>query len=883
MIGSRLAHYEITAHLGSGGMGEVYQATDSKLGRAVAIKMLPAEFTREPERVARLQREARVLASLNHPSIAIVHGIEDADGHAFLVMELVPGETLEERISGRALPVAETLRIALQIAAALEAAHENGVVHRDLKPANIKVRGDGSVKLLDFGIAKATSAALTGPVRATTFVGEGGRFGAVTGTPAYMSPEQARGQPVDRRTDIFAFGCVLYEMLTGCRAFDGETLTDTIAQVVAIDPDWSRLPEDLAPRVRELVEHCLEKDPRKRRRDSGDVRLDLERALLEPLSRSVDAAALAHLQRRSKMRGIVAAGATLGLVLATASGVALWGSRETPAPARFTFFSAPTANQPASVAVSPDGRYVAYVVRGTTPPTPSLFVRAIDSLEAKALEGTEGATGPVWSPDSRHIAFGTAGTENAVLKRSALAGGPPQVVARLTTGFAGGAWGSEDVIVFTSGDALWRVPATGGEPAEVRRVDGPAGERFFLMHTFLPDGRRFLYASPWPEPGRVYAQSFDSTERIEVLPFAARTQYAAGFVLFNREGTVFAQRFDADRLTLGAEPTLLSSGAWFAFNGQAKFSASPSVLAYELAAEVPRELTRLAWYDRTGTLLGTIGEPADYEGLALSPNGRYVAVHRHEGSSTTDVGDLWVADRERNTVTRLDAGMEYAAEPIWSPDSKEIAFQGDNMNIYRQDASGAGSAALVVQSQAFGAHPYDWLGETILFAHTAGGVSIVPTAGNGAPTAITHDSFQAGRAELSPDGRWIVYAHNQSGRPEIYVRPYPETTRQWLVSTSGGSAPHWTRDGKELVYLAPDNTLMAVDIAIEGAELVPGTPYALFKADVSREFHNFGDLQYDASPDGERFVVNERVPAIGDESSMNSNEIAVVLNWAPEP
>jgi serine/threonine protein kinase/Tol biopolymer transport system component len=885
MIGSRLAHYEITAHLGSGGMGEVYQATDSKLGRAVAIKMLPVEFTREPERVARLQREARVLASLNHPSIAIIHGIEDSEGHAFLVMELVPGETLEERIGSRPLPVAEALRIAVQIAAALEAAHESGVVHRDLKPANVKIRTDGSVKLLDFGIAKATSVALTGAVRATTLVGEGSRFGAVTGTPAYMSPEQARGQTVDRRTDIFAFGCVLYEMLTGHRAFDGETLTDTIAQVVAVDPDWSRLPQDLAPRVRELVERCLEKDPRKRRRDSGDVRLDLERALLEPPWRSVDASALAHLERRSKMRGLIAVGATAGLVLAVAGAVALWGSRETPTPARFTFFSAPTVSQPASVAVSPDGRYVAYVVRSTTPPTPSLFVRAIDSFEAKALEGTEGASGPFWSPDSRHIAFGAPGGEGAVLKRIALAGGPPQVVARLTTGIAGGAWSAEDVVVFTSGDALWRVPATGGEPVEIARVDGPAGERFFLMHTFLPDGRRFLYASPWPEPGRVYAQSFDSAERTEVLPFAARTQYADGFLLFNREGTVFAQRFDADRLTVRAEPTPLSRGAWFAgLNGQAKFGASPTALAYEIAAEVPRELTRLAWYDRTGALLGTLGEPADYQGVALSPNARYVAVHRHEGSTTNaDTGDLWVADRERNTFTRLDSGMESASTPIWSPDGKELAYLGDNLNIYRQDASGAGHPKLVVQSQAFGAHPYDWLGETILFAHTAGGVSSVAAAGDSTPTAITHDSFQAGVAELSPDGRWIAYGHNQSGRPEIYVRPYPETTRQWLVSTAGGSFPRWTRNGRELVYVAPDNTFMAVDIAIEGDELVPGTPYALFKAGVSREFHNFVDVPYDVSIDGERFIVNEPVPAAGDGSAGNSNEIAVVLNWAPEP
>jgi Tol biopolymer transport system component len=882
MIGSTLAHYEITAHLGSGGMGDVYRATDSKLGRAVAIKMLPEELTREPERVARLRREARVLASLNHPSIAVIHGIEEANGRAFLVMELATGATLEARLAEGALPVAEALRVALQIAAGLEAAHESGVVHRDLKPANVTLTVDGTVKLLDFGIAKAANVAMTGAVGATTSIGDG-KLGAVVGTPAYMSPEQARGQAVDRRTDIFAFGCVLYEMLTGSRAFVGETVTDIIAHVVSTDPDWSRLPKALAPRVRELLDRCLQKDPRKRQRDSGDIRLDLERALAEPQSRAVEASALARLERRSRMRGIVAGGATACLAVVAVGSVALWPAREDPEPVRFTLSTQPTDARPTTLAVSPDGRYVAYVVPPTTPPTPSLFVRELGSFAARRLEGTDGAFTPFWSPDSRHIGF-TTRTEPPALKRVALAGGPPQEIAR-ASGFAGGAWNDDGVVVFSSVDAIWRVPAAGGEPVEVAKVDAAAGERIYLLHSFLPSGNWFLYSSPWGTPG-VYAQRLDSTERIRVLPFAARTQYAGGHLLFNREGTLFAQRFDADRLTLAGEPAPLGDGAWFAANGQAKFAASANVLAYELARVQPRELSRLTWYDRSGAVLGITGDPdgADYEGVALSPNGRYVAVHRHDSTRTGEEGDIWIMDRERGTATQLTRGIESAFSPVWSPDGEEVAYTGPGMNVYRQDAAGAAAPKLVVEAPALGAYAYDWFGETLLFGGPAGTLSIVPASGAVTPSVITNASFQAGLAQVSPDGRWIAFTVAlEGGGNEIRLRPYPDTAAgQWRLSSTRGAAPRWSKHGKEIVYLAPDNKLMAASFATNGSDVEIGIPRPLFEVNPSREFHQPGTVSYDVTVDGDFFVVNERIVATPDETPA-ANQIAIVLNWEPDP
>jgi Tol biopolymer transport system component len=880
MIGTKLAHYEITAHLGSGGMSDVYRATDSKLGRAVAIKMLPEELARDSERAARLQREARLLAALNHPSIAVIHGIEDADGRAFLVMELVAGETLEDRLARGALPPTEALQVGIQIASALEAAHECGVVHRDLKPANVKIDADGAVKLLDFGIAKAVSAAMTAAAGATAIAGEGG-IGAVVGTPAYMSPEQARGQAVDRRTDLFAFGCVLYEMLTGHRAFDGDTATDTIAHVVATDPDWKRLPKQLAPRVCELLERCLQKDPRKRQRDAGDVRLELETALAEPQGRVIEASALTRLERRATTRGIVAASALASLAVAAVSAVALWPERALPV--RFTIASPPTDVRPTALAVSPDGRYVAYVVAPTTPPTPSLFVRELGSFEATALEGTEGAMTPFWSPDSRHLGF-TARGEPPVLKRVALAGGPPQEIAR-ASGFAGGAWNEQGVIVFSAGNAIWRVPASGGDPVEIAHVDADAGEVIYLLHSFLPGGGRFLYASPWGTSS-VYAQALDSKERIQVLPFAARTQYAAGHLLFNREGTVFAQRFDAERLTLRGEPTALGDGAWAVLdNGQAKFAASANVLVYELAREVPRELSQLTWYDRRGAVLGTVGDPADYEGVALSPtNDRLLAVHRHEGGSNPiDDGDIQIVNIDRGTWTRLTTGLDYAFSPVWSPAGNELVYTGDNLGLYRQDATGARAPQHIVQAPAFGAYAYDWFGEMVLYAHAAGELSIVPASG-GASTRITSDSFRAGLAKVSPDGRWIAITRAQGQGPtQIYLRPYPETNREWPVSTDGGGAPRWTRNGEELVYLAPDNNFMAVKVTASDSGVTLGAPERLFSANPSREYHPPGAIPYDVTADGERFIVNERIVAPAAAAPRTPSQIAVFLNWQPEP
>jgi Tol biopolymer transport system component len=872
MIGTTLAHYEITARLGSGGMGDVYQATDSKLGRAVAIKILPEEFAREPDRVARFRREARVLASLNHPSIAAIYGIEESDGRAFIVMELVPGETLAERIRRRALSVPEALEIARQIAGALEAAHEGGIVHRDLKPANIKVTSTGTVKLLDFGIAKAASIALGGAADATTI--DGATVGAVLGTPSYMSPEQARGQAVDRRTDIFAFGCVLYEMLSGDRAFGGETVTDTIANVMAAAPDWSRLPRELGPRMRELLRRCLEKEPHKRRRDCGDIRLELEQAIAEGDLTAVDASGFAQLRRRSRQRGLVAAGALAMLLLTAVAAIALWPAREDLQPVRFTFAAPLLPVSPAAVAVSPDGRYVAYVLRPTppSPPTP-LYVRAIDSLEAVPLPGTEGASVPFWSPDSRYIGFNVFG-QPPMLKRIAVAGGPPQDVAPIA-GAAAAAWSADDVIVFSAGNAIWRVPATGGEPTQVVNLEAVAGEKFLLLHALLPGGR-FLYSGAGGESA-VYAQALDSTERTRVLPFDARTQYVDGFLLFNRDSALFAQRFDADRLALSGEPIPLADNVWFiGGNGQAKFSASSGTLAYEIEPDARRELSRLALYDRTGNLLGTVGEPGDYEGVDLSPNDRHIAVHRHEGSDRSNRGDIWVASTERNTLTILPTGLRHADEATWSPDGESIVFNAGDSDLYRQDATGARMPELLLRSGAFGAHPADWHGDDVLFAPTQGGLSTIPSAG-GSPAVVP---FPAGLAKVSPDGRWIAYQFTEPGRQvEIYVRTYPEGQDRQQLSTAGGRFPRWTRDGKELLYLALDNKLTSVAIEAVGDNLVAGAPRALFEIAIGSDPDGPYEQPYDVSANGELFVVNE--PATPASRPLLS-QLAVSVNWAAE-
>jgi eukaryotic-like serine/threonine-protein kinase len=866
----------LSAFLGRAEWGEVYRARDLKLKREVAIKILPDEFSRDPDRVSRFQREAEVLASLNHPNIAAIYDLQEANGSRFLVLELVEGETLAERIKRGPIPIDESLNIAKNICEALEAAHEKGVVHRDLKPANVKITPEGKVKVLDFGLAKAfeSESAKAALSNSPTLSMTATNAGVILGTAAYMSPEQARGRKADGRSDVFSFGCVLYEMLTGMQAFQGEEVSDVLASVLKGEPDLGLLPANLNPRVHELLHRCLEKNANRRWQASGDLRIEIENVLANP---RVEASANLSLPIARRRKREWAAWA-FGLVAAAAfAAVSILHFNRAELPETYLQVVTPPTNAATSMAVSPDGRKLVFV--GSNQGRQQLFLRSFASVDEEALPGTEGALYPFWSPDSRHIGF----FAEAKLKRIDIPGGAVQVLANASFG-VGGAWNRDGVILFVPAGAqpVFRVAADGGPAVEVTYLDSQHSAHYFP--SFLPDGRHFLfYALGNPENRGVYWGDLESKETARLFDSdTAAIHSPSGYLLFVRQGTLFAQRFDAaTRQLLG---NAFPAGENPAFDGGTAGGTAPAVsmgaqvLAYRSGGASGNR--QLVWFDRSGKQAGIVAPPDGFFSInpALSTDGQRVAWTRTVNGNR----DIWLLEPARQITTRFTFDPAWDDSPIWSPDGGRIVFASDRkgiFNLYLKSSSGAGNEELLLDSPALN-HPLDWSrdGRFILYLNVqpknAADLWVLPLFGDRKPFVFLATPFNEGNAQFSPDVRWVAYDSNESGRYEIYVRPFPGPGGKWQVSNVGGSQPRWRPDGKELFYVAADGKLMSVSVETTSETFKAASPAELFATRLL-EISGTSRQQYSVSPDGQRFLIN--VPT----DSATIPPITVVLNWNP--
>jgi Tol biopolymer transport system component len=883
--GTRLGSYEILAPIGAGGMGEVYRAKDTKLNRDVAIKVLPESFALDADRVARFTREAQVLASLNHPNIAAIYGIETNA----LVMELVEGEDLSAIIARGPIALADAVALAKQIADALEAAHEQGIVHRDLKPQNIKVRADGTVKVLDFGLAKAMDP--TGPsgvnvANSPTMTANATAMGMVIGTAAYMSPEQARGRAVDRRADIWAFGVVLYEMLTGTRAFEGEDISITLANVLKDDVKWHDLPADAPAALQRLLRRCLERDPKKRLSWIGEAKVMLDEPAVA--ATSPDAA-----PRASSLLWQLAAAVFL---LTTIGAAAAWYRAETVAPevSRFwilppdgTTFTSGNVRGATVPSLSPDGRTIAFTAADAAGAR-MLWVRAIDSLTSHAIAGTDGAGYPFWSPDGKDIGYTITGK----LMRVPAAGGMSTMICALHAGIfsRGGSWAPNGVVIFNNGPAaLSRAPATGGTAAAMGAMgESESGRQF--PH-FLPDGRHYLYSGSDRDGPGVFAGVLDSNETSLVVHADTGAVYdrASRRILFVRQGRLLAQPFDAGTRTASGEAVPVAEGVESAaVPGLVAFSVSESGVLVYGAGAATEPGTELAWFDRRGMATSSLGPTALYRGMTVSPDGLRLAEHRHDA----DGGDIYVTDLAGKRSMRLtfDAKQENTS-PIWSPRGDRIAYgsiRAGVAGIYAKAADNPGvEEQLYIENGSRFVVPFGWSadGRSILFGRTVPGAGrdlwrlsladrkAVPALNSPASASTGQKTF----GQISPDGRWIAYASNETGVNEIYVEPASGTAGKWPISTDGGNTPLWRGDSRELFYLSKGK-VVAVTVTAKGATFVPADPLPLFDVPLVRAGNGHTDFYpYAVSIDGEHFLfprgnADASLPAL-------SSPLAVVLNW----
>jgi serine/threonine protein kinase len=873
-----IAHYRITAKLGEGGMGEVWRATDTKLEREVAIKLLPETFAGDPDRLARFTREAQVLASLNHPNIAAIHGVEERA----LVMELVEGPTLADRIEQGPIRLDEALPIARQIAEALEYAHERGIIHRDLKPANVKISPEEKVKLLDFGLAKAIEepAAPGGDSNNSPTLTLGAtRMGIILGTAAYMSPEQAAGKPVDRRSDIWSFGAVLFEILSGRRAFEGESVSETLASVLKLDPDWNALPAGTPPAIRQLVRRCLTRDRRQRLQAIGEARILLEGAA-NGAPETPPSPGVPRSDARSLPWVIAAVAMLAAFVLAY-----LW-LREPTSEQRLVRFSVPPPEGGAFIttsppALSPDGRHLAVVASFKGQNT--LWVRTLDSLTARQLPNTDGARLPFWSPDSRFIAFFTTGR----LRKVDLSGGPPQTICDATNLARGGTWGKEGVILFSSAPTggLFRVSASGGQPAPATEFDG-AVDFSHRWPWFLPDGRHFLFGAgivgsslgeAYPSL-KIYAAELGAKGRRPILTSNANAIYLPpGVLLFVRERTLLAQPFNAAKLeTTGdavpiAEPIDLASDQIFGH-----FSASQNgVLAYVTGGG--GEQAQLTWLDRSGKVTGTLGPLDNWRWPAISPDGKSVAVDRL--NPETGRRDVWTFNLERGTSSRFTFGQRSNQFPLWSPDGGRIVYESvqndGGSDIYWKTLDGSTEEAL--ERPKIRKRPADFSPDGRYVIEEVGGNSgktaidvwLLPLSAKREPTPFLDSVASERFPRVSPNGKWLAYDSDETKQREIYVQSFPLPGAKQQVSVGGGTYPLWSRNGKELFFIGPDDNLMAVDVKA-GDRFEHGAPKPLFRVHLPSANRHF-----DVSRDG-RFLMP--VPT----GPGDTTPVTIVLNWTEQ-
>jgi eukaryotic-like serine/threonine-protein kinase len=879
--GTRLGAYEILTLLGSGGMGEVYRARDLKLQRDVAIKVLPQTLRDDPERVARFEREAKTLAVLSHPNIAHIHGFEDSTGTPALVMELVEGPTLADRIAKGPIPLDEALAIAKQMAEGLEAAHEQGIIHRDLKPANIKVRDDGTVKILDFGLAKALEPATAGrPANVTasptiTTPAMMSSVGVILGTAAYMSPEQAKGRAADKRSDIWAFGCVVFEMLTGRRAFPGDDLSETLAAVIRSDPDWVALSAETPAMVRRLLRRCLQKDARVRFQHIGDARLEIEEA------QSASAQEVRDVWFRSRARPMWGAAVALVLLIGglLAADLAIRVRSASAAPELHVDITTPTTVDRISFALSPDGRNI--VFSAMSEGRSVLWLRSLESGSLRPIRGTEFGSYPFWSPDNRSIGFFGGGK----LKRVDVEGGSAQILADAPIG-RGGSWNRDGVIVFaqTSISGIVRIPAAGGKPIPVTRIEAPTQSNHRFPQ-FLPDGRHFLYFARASGQGQgVYVGDLQGSGSQRLLSADAAAVFAApGSLLFVRQGSLFAQPFDPVRLTLFGSPVSLADSV--SLDDQvlvAPISASAvDSIAYRTGRTAGQR--RFVWFDRSGneirTVTGVEGAPA--LNPAFTPDNRRAAVNRAVDGNT----DIWLLDMDRGLFTRFTFDASIDSFPLWSPEGRRIVFNSNRTGVFDfyVKPAGGGSEQLLLATPQVKA-PSDWSldGRFLLYRsldpETSWDLWALPLDGDHKPFPVVRTPFEERDGQFSPDGKWIAYQSDESGQFEIHVQSFPSPDVKEQVSTNGGAQVRWRRDGKELYYVGLDGRLMAVPIRLEpeSRTIKADSPIPLFATHIGGALQGIYRQQYVVSPDGQRFLMN----TVTEEPT--GTPITVILNWKPK-
>jgi serine/threonine protein kinase/Tol biopolymer transport system component len=876
--GTRLGPYVISAPIGAGGMGEVYKATDPRLGRDVAIKVVPAAFSADPERLTRFKQEARAAAALNHPNLLAVYDIGQHDGSPYIVSELLEGDTLRERLNDGTLPVRKAVEYAVQIAHGLAAAHEKGITHRDLKPENIFVTTDGRAKILDFGLAKLTqpepamagaSALPTTPPHTLP--------GLVLGTIGYMSPEQVRGLAADHRTDIFAFGAILYEMLSGLRAFPGDTAMDAMTAILKEDPaDLPVAARHIPPTLERIVDRCLEKSPASRFKSADDLAFALE--ALSPSSSKAVARAGGTVSVFNRER-IAWLALVLLIVVAT---ITLWlrPLNDSPSPllTRFEVLAPPT-DSATSLAVSPDGRLLVYAA--TTEGRVRLWVRPLEDTNARMLPGTEGAMFPFWSPDATAVGFFAEGK----LKRVDVAGGMPQVLADARNG-RGGTWNTQGVILFTPGNlafqpdsVIMRVPARGGAAAPVTQF--APGDGSHRWPQFLPDGRRFIFFSTLGHPDRqgIYLASLDGGEPRRVLA----SETAGIFVppdrlLAVREDTLMAAPFDPDQPALTGELAALARPV-----GRddgvvaAAFSASAGVLAYRAAGGSQRR--QLVWMDRAGTLRSAIGTPDENQLTqpSLDRTGRRIAV----GRNVLGNFDIWLMEADSGVPARFTFDRASDITPLWFPDGRRVLFQSarnGRAGLFERSATGIGDELVVIEDAGV---PLSWSpdGQLLVYSRPSpkSGIDLwmLPMTGDRKPLPVVQNPGDQLGGEISPDGHWLAYESNESGRQDIYVQSFPDAGGKWQVSSGGGTGPRWSPAGNELYYVAPDARLMAASIASSSDDKTVhvGVPMALFTTRLASGAGVLpGRPQYAVAPDG-RFLLNTIV------ADTPPSPITVIVNW----
>jgi len=896
--GSRIGDYEITGFIDAGGMGDVYRARDTRLGRDAALKVLPAAVVSDPDRRARFEREARALAALTHPHIATIYGVEEADGVNALALELVDGETLADRIARGRLPVDETLRIARQIAEALETAHEHGIVHRDLKPANVKITRDGVVKVLDFGLAKLTDSAdgrsLPGRSAVATLPNVTG-VGTIVGTPAFMSPEQARGEPADQRTDIWAFGCILYEMLTGQSAFAANTVADTIARVLASEPRLEAVPKGVPETIRTLLTRCLAKDRVQRIPHVSVIRYLLDESNAPKRDESWRAWTLQLLQNRNSR--VVVIVAIVFLIPALRVVVrAIFPSRPTvPQSASGTVGGTPLRSDilspsdapfvSTSIELSPNGRWLAFETNET------LRVRDLASGETRTLTDIQ-VTGRrlFWSPDSRTVAFFDDGKLQTV---EIGAGSKPRTVFNDAPTADGGTWNSTGTILFTGAtgqaSAVMRVDIDGSDMKPVTTLAVDRGETAHLWPSFLSDGNHFLYFALNRDPARnaLYLATLNGSTPIRISGIDGEARYAeSGFLVYARGGSLIARRFDDTNGALsGDEISLATDGLFNSRDGSAAFSVSRTgMLVYVPGTDNGQRV--LTWFDRVGNRIGSVGEPADYSNFRLSPDAKRIAEDRGRIRDR----HLWIRDIDRGTSTRLTFGDLVEKAPAWSPDGSRVLFtkdgdeteDGDSLYVvpadgsrperllvrYKKQQSPSGSRLTSVGRSSDWSPDGKWIVAEVGFPSSD---LFLFDVNGGSARPFVNTRFSEGYPRFSPDGNWIAYTSDESGSVEVYVRPFPGPGAKIQVSPRGGHWPRWRRDGREIFYISDDRRVMSTSFSSPPTPRV-GVPAELFQTQIVNAMTNGLVDPFDVSPDGQRFLLMERAVD-------NASSIRAIVNW----